>query len=89
MLIEHGQRTGELRPFPSALDASGIIVNLLLLRSINRPAEPAEHTAELLLTVLFGMLRPELLANAGADERPFGCASWSSRPHHPATDAES
>jgi AcrR family transcriptional regulator len=70
-LIEHGQRTGELRPFPSALDASGMIVNLLLLRSINRPDEPAELTAELLLTVLFGMLRPELLANAGTDERPF------------------
>ena len=70
-LIEHGQRTGELRPFPSALDASGMIVNLLLLRSINRPDEPAELTAELLLTVLFGMLRPELLANARTDERPF------------------
>jgi AcrR family transcriptional regulator len=71
LLIEHGQRTGELRPFPSALDVSGMIVNLLLLRSINRPDEPAELTAELLLTVLFGMLRPELLANTGADERPF------------------
>jgi len=70
-LIEHGQRTGELRPFPSALDISGMIVNLLLLRSINRKDEPAELTAELLLTVLFGMLRPELLVNAGIDERPF------------------
>jgi AcrR family transcriptional regulator len=71
LLIEHGQRTGELRAFPSALDVSGMIVNLLLLRSINRPDEPAEFTAELLLTALFGMLRPELLANAGTDERPF------------------
>ena len=70
-LIEHGQHTGELRPFPSALDVSGMIVNLLLLRSINRPDEPAEVTAELLLTVLFGMLRPELLANADGDGRPF------------------
>jgi AcrR family transcriptional regulator len=71
MLIEHGQRTGELRPFPSALDASGMVVNLLLLRSINRPEEPAELTAELLLTMMFGMLRPELLANTGTDGRPF------------------
>jgi AcrR family transcriptional regulator len=75
MLIEHGQRTGELRPFPSALDASSMVVNLLLPRSINRSEEPAEYTAELLLTMLFGMLRPELLANAGTDERPFGRAS--------------
>jgi AcrR family transcriptional regulator len=71
MLIEHGQRTGELRPFPSALDVSGMVVNLLLLRSINRPDEPADVTAELLLTVLFGMLRPELLADAGIEGRPF------------------
>jgi AcrR family transcriptional regulator len=71
MLIEHGQLTGQLRPFPSALDVSGMIVNLLLLRSINRNDEPADVTAELLLTVLFGMLRPELLANAGDDARPF------------------
>jgi AcrR family transcriptional regulator len=71
MLIEHGQRTGELRPFPSALDASGMVVNLLLLRSINRPEEPAELTAELLLTMMFGMLRPELLTNTGTDGRPF------------------
>jgi AcrR family transcriptional regulator len=75
MLIEHGQATGELRPFPSALDASGMVVNLLLLRSMNGPEEPAELTAELLLTVLFGMLRPDLLAKAGADGRPFGCPS--------------
>jgi AcrR family transcriptional regulator len=70
-LIEHGQRTGQLRPFPSALDVSGMVVNLLLLRSINRPEETAEHTTELLLTVLFGMLRPDLLANRAVDERPF------------------
>ena len=77
MLIEHGQRTGQLRPFPSALDVSGMIVNLLLLRSINRKDEPADVTAELLLTVLFGMLRPELIANAGNDERPFRRTGWA------------
>ena len=70
-LIEQGQRTGELRGFPSAQEASGLIINLLLLRSINRTEEPAEATAELLLTVMFGMLRPELLTKAGADGRPF------------------
>jgi AcrR family transcriptional regulator len=71
ILVEHGQRTGELRPFPSAVEASGMVVNLLLLRSISRPGEPAEIAAELLLTALFGMLRPDLLANAGPDGRPF------------------
>jgi AcrR family transcriptional regulator len=74
MLIERGQRTGELRPFPTAIDASGMIVNLLLLRSINRPDEPAEVTTELLLTVMFGMLRPELLTDAGTQVRPFNRA---------------
>ncbi|OZM78201.1 TetR/AcrR family transcriptional regulator [Pseudonocardia sp. MH-G8] len=72
VLIEHGQLTGELRAYPTALEASGMIANLLLLRSINHPDEPAEVTAELLLTVLFGMLRPELLTDAGAQARPFG-----------------
>lgn len=79
ILIEHGQCTGELRPFPSALDVSGMIVNLLLLRSINRPHEPAEHTAELLLTALFGMLRPELLAEAGPHGHPFRSAAGPDR----------
>ena len=74
ILIERGQCTRELRPFPTAADASGMIVNLLLLRSVNLPAEPADHTAELLLTALFGMLRPELLVDAGTDARPFGRA---------------
>jgi AcrR family transcriptional regulator len=71
MLIEHGQRTGELRAFPGAVQVSGMIANLLLLRSINHADEPAEVTAELLLTALFGMLRPELLIDAGRDGRPF------------------
>jgi AcrR family transcriptional regulator len=70
LLIERGQYTGELRSFPSAAEVSGLIINLLLLRSINRD-EPAEVTAELLQTVMFGMLRPELLIHAGTDGRPF------------------
>lgn len=70
-LIEQGQRTGELRDFPSALEVSGMIINLLLLRSINRAEEPAEVTAELLQTVMFGILRPEMLTDAGTNGRPF------------------
>jgi AcrR family transcriptional regulator len=71
VLVEHGQRTGEVRRFPSALEVSGLIANTLLLRSVNRPHETPEDTSEILLTVMFGMLRPELLADAGPDGRPF------------------
>jgi AcrR family transcriptional regulator len=71
MLVQHGQGTGELRRFPSALEVSGLIANMLLIRSINRPQEPPEFTCEMLLTVMFGMLRPELLVDAGNDGRPF------------------
>jgi AcrR family transcriptional regulator len=71
MLVEHGQTTGELRSFPPATEISGMLINLLLLRSINRPDEPADVTAELLLTVLFGSLRPDLLTDPAAGERPF------------------
>jgi AcrR family transcriptional regulator len=70
-LIEQGQRTGELRDFPSAVEVSGMIINLLLLRSINRVEESAEVTAELLQTVMFGILRPEMLTHAGTNGRPF------------------
>jgi AcrR family transcriptional regulator len=75
LLVEHGQRTGELRRFPDSVEVSALIINLLLLRSINRQDEPAEVTAELLQTVMFGMLHPELLTGAGADGRPFRATS--------------
>jgi hypothetical protein len=39
-----------------------MIINLLLLRSINRDERP-ETTAELLLKMLFGALRPELVTS--------------------------
>lgn len=68
MLMEHGQRNGELRTFPPAPEFSAILVNLLLQRCVNRPHEPPENTAELLLTVMFGSLRPDLVA---AQDRPF------------------
>ncbi|NMI02183.1 TetR/AcrR family transcriptional regulator [Pseudonocardia acidicola] len=70
-LIEDGQRDHVLHPFPPALEISGMVINLLLMRSVNRPHEPPERTAELLLTVLFGALRPELLLERGTDGRPF------------------
>jgi AcrR family transcriptional regulator len=70
-LIECGQATGELRPYPPAAEISAMIVNVLLLRSINRD-EPPEVTAELLLTILFGVLRPELLAQPGTAPQPDG-----------------
>ncbi|HET6258394.1 MAG TPA: helix-turn-helix domain-containing protein [Pseudonocardia sp.] len=73
VLVEHGQGTGEVRRFPSAVEVSALIVNTLLIRSVNRPHEPPEITSEMLLTVMFGMLRPDLLADTGPDGRPFRC----------------
>lgn len=61
LLIERGQATGELRPHPPATEISGMVVNLLLVRSINRKEEPPAVTADLMLTLLFGALRPELV----------------------------
>lgn len=74
LLIGHGQETGELRRYPSAMEMSALVINLLLLRSINRPGETPQMTAELLLTVIFGSLRPDLLLTTGSDERPFRSA---------------
>jgi AcrR family transcriptional regulator len=61
LLIEHGQATGELRDYPPALEISGMIVNMLLVRSVNRSDEQPSVTADLLLTMLLGALRPELV----------------------------
>jgi AcrR family transcriptional regulator len=71
ILVEHGQRTGELRSYPPAADVSAMVVNSLLARAMNRPNESTEVRAELLLTVLFGALRPELLVDGPPDDRPF------------------
>ena len=70
-LIARGQRTGELRAWPSADDLGTMLVDLMLIRAVGRPHDPPELTAELMLTLLFGALRPELLADAGPDGRPF------------------
>jgi AcrR family transcriptional regulator len=72
LLIRHGQATGELRPHPPASEISGIVVNLLLVRSINREDEPPAVTADLMLTLLFGALRPELVI-----ARDSSAAPWS------------
>jgi AcrR family transcriptional regulator len=68
MLIGHGQRLGELRAYPPARDVAGLLIDTVLARNVNRPHESPETTAELLLTVMFGALRPEILVAA---ERPF------------------
>jgi hypothetical protein len=70
-LIEYGQERGELRSFPDAIDFSGMLVNLLLIRAVNRPGESPADLAELLLTVMFGALKPELLLVDPCAERPF------------------
>ncbi len=74
LLVEHGQATGELRDYPPAREISTLVADLVLLSSISRPEEPPNATAELLLTVTFGALRPELLTTAESDERPFRSA---------------
>ena len=71
ILVEHGQEIGELRDYPPTDEISRIVVNLLLIGSVNRPAEPPDIRSELLLTVMFGALRPELLVGNGDVLRPF------------------
>jgi AcrR family transcriptional regulator len=70
-LVERGQRTGELRAWPPAEEIGTMLADLLLVRAVGRQQDPPELTAELVLTLLFGALRPELLAGAGPGARPF------------------
>lgn len=58
MLVAHGQSTGELLDYPPAGDISAMVSTLLLMRAVEAPDEPSEETTRLLLTVLFGVLRP-------------------------------
>jgi AcrR family transcriptional regulator len=69
-LIARGQHAGELRPWPPADELGTMLVDLLLVRAVGRQDGPPDLTAELMLTLLFGALRPELLAGAD-DPRPF------------------
>jgi AcrR family transcriptional regulator len=70
-LIRRGQESGELRPWPPAEEIGTMVVDLLLIRAVGRPYDPPEVTAELLLTLLLGALRPELITEAAPDARPF------------------
>lgn len=70
-IVECGQEAGELRPFPSAPSIATLVINELLLRTIEQPDELPEMTAEITLTVLFGALKPELLIASGHHGRPF------------------
>lgn len=70
-LVVRGQAAGALRPFPPGRDFATQVLNLLLLRVMNRRGEPADATAEIVLTVLFGALRPEVLVRAGRNGRPW------------------
>jgi AcrR family transcriptional regulator len=71
LLIEYGQQRGELRGYPVAKELAGMVVNILLMRAVNRPTESPADLAELLLTVMFGALKPELLLADPCAERPF------------------
>ncbi len=71
VLVEHGQATGELRGYPEADEVSRIVVNLLLIRAMTHPGEPPDVRAELLLTVMFGSVKPELLLSDTSRTRPF------------------
>jgi AcrR family transcriptional regulator len=70
-LIRRGQQAGELRAWPPAEEIGTMLVDLLLVRAVGRQHDPPELTAELMLTLLFGALRPELLCDLAPDARPF------------------
>ena len=71
MLVRRGQDRGELRPWPPADEIGTMLVDLLLIRTVGRQQDTPEFLAELVLTLLFGALRPELLVEAGPAARPF------------------
>ena len=79
-LIAAGQEQGILRRYPPAPDIGPQITNLLLVRVMTRPRESAPDTAELMLTVLFGTLRPEMLVASGTAGRPFAGSSTAKAP---------
>lgn len=71
MVVEYGQQRGEFRGYPPAREIAAMVVNILLMRAVNRPEERPEDLAELLLTVMFGALKPELLLSESLADRPF------------------
>jgi AcrR family transcriptional regulator len=70
-VITDAQQKGELRAFPDGREVGATMINLLLLRVMNRRDETAAMTAEVVLTLLLGALKPELLVAAGPNGRPF------------------
>lgn len=70
ILVEHGQAVGELRRWPPADVLSRTLVNVLLTRAVTEPGESVEERARLLLTLLLGALRPELLVDRGEGAPP-------------------
>jgi AcrR family transcriptional regulator len=70
-LISRGQCTGELRSWLPAEEVGRMLVDLLFAGAVGRPYDPPDLTAELMLTLLFGALRPELLVDDSLDGRPF------------------
>lgn len=69
--IALGQAAGTFRAYPPAADLGPNVTNLLLLRSFTRPEETKAETAEFTLTVMFGVISPERLVDAGQTGRPF------------------
>ena len=70
-LIQQAQASPDARTFPPARDFATQVTNLLLLRCLTRPQESAADSAEVVLTIIFGVLRPEILVAAGREGRPF------------------
>jgi AcrR family transcriptional regulator len=64
-MIREGQQNGELRGFPPARDLGEHVTFLLFLRCFTRPFETAGESADVILTMLFGAVRPELLECPG------------------------
>ncbi len=79
-VIAEAQHKGELRAFPEGREVGATMINLLLLRVMNRRHESAAMTAEIVLTLLLGALSPELLVEAGPNGRPFSTPPAEARP---------
>ena len=57
-LVRYGQESGQLRPDPSPDDIGSTIVNMVLVRSLNRKNERPEVLTDLLRTVLLRTMVP-------------------------------
>lgn len=80
ILIDHGQRTGQLRAYPPAVDLSRLVVAMMLIRCVDIGQHTPAATTELLGTVLLGTLCPDRLVAAGPDSSPFASAGDAATP---------